>query len=186
MRVKASIPYWVRAWICEKHGGDMLAEVCARLPPGEFARDLFRGTITRSGWISFDDYERLLLVCAQHVGQGDMGLIDELASFVADRDLRSIYKTFIRFSSTSFFFSKASLVWRMYYSDGRIEVSKLNDHACLVELAGFARESEVLCRAISNFGKTAIRMTRAALIADEHPACRLRGDTSECFSFRWC
>ncbi|MCP4899554.1 MAG: hypothetical protein GY906_21520 [bacterium] len=172
------------AYVERHHGGKALEQVFDQMKDQGCAASLKKRALP-SGWYSFENYVDLLETIDRVCGKGDGSLFRGMASQVAQDDLSTIYRAFIRVASPAFVLKKASHIWRQYYDSGDLQVLKDQPGEVLLEVCDMPNPQTAHCESISGWVEQCVRMTGAANAKVSHDSCRVRGDDRCIFNVRW-
>jgi hypothetical protein len=94
----------------------------------------------------------------------------------ADYALTTIYKIFFKVGSPQFVISKASTVFKTYYTTGQMNPVVSEKGHALMEITGFADPAAILCERIMGWMERTVELSGAKEPRMVHPQCLARGD----------
>jgi hypothetical protein len=127
MKIKGSNVITLRDFVIDKFGERGFTRLLQVLPNA--SKKIFEEDRITNIWYDFYDafLTPLETLCEQFFHDSPQGAF-EYGNYSAHHDLRGIYGAFFRLGSPAWTISKTALIWRLYYSEGTVEVTKKNDH----------------------------------------------------------
>jgi hypothetical protein len=137
-------------------------------------RTLVEGGILASGWYPL----RMMLDIMQHTAgiAADPRAAWKMGRASADYALTTVYKIFFKVGSPQFVISKASSVFKTYYTTGQMTPVVSEKGHALLEITGFADPSPILCDRIMGWMERTVELSGAKSPRIVHPQCLARGD----------
>ncbi|MGB7282093.1 MAG: hypothetical protein WBE13_07525 [Candidatus Acidiferrum sp.] len=124
-------------------------------------RKVFEGEIFSSSWYSLDLFTRFLEIEIRVLAGGNEEMVTRGSEAVIERQLRGIYKAFVKFGSPEFVIKRIAAVHATYFQGTLIEV-QLNGHgSALVKYTGFEKQHRIMGFAIVGFFKKALEISGA-------------------------
>ena len=87
-------------------------------------RGRIEARILPAQWVPYDLFVHLVVKINAMFGQGDLGLVREMAHFSADMNLPTLYRIFYKMGTPSFILKRAARLWQLHYDSGRLEVKE--------------------------------------------------------------
>src|SRR5260370_15347891 len=129
---------------------DAIKAIKERAGTGEFERivghldeetqKVFQGEIFPSSWYPFDAFARFLEADIRETAGGNEEELIKRSEAVIERQLRGIYKIFIRLASPEFVISRVDAVHCTYLKDLDIIAEMKQQSSAAIQYVGFARE----------------------------------------------
>jgi hypothetical protein len=170
-------------YIAKRFGKGEVAAFASALSPEA-------GKVTREGpvkstWYSRAVYFEILAGFAQRYGGDDPSkLVRDLSAFAADRDLKSIYRFFLKFGYPGFVLGQSAVLWKNYFEGGALEVISREKTRMFVRLT-----DEVYlpytCDLIIGYGERATTLSGGKDVTVSHPVCKHRGGPHCDFEVVW-
>ena len=181
--VKGTAWLTLKSFLSERSGADAMARVLARLGPSD-AEALRRNSLPGS-WGDYGADTRVLLAADDVLGRGDRTLIRDSAVHHARKDMRGIYRMFIRVATPGFVIGRAAKLWRLIIDSGELRVVRQTPKGVDLELTNIEgvpphHELDQL-----PFMEEIARMTGAKNVQATHPKCLARGDDRCVYIVRW-
>jgi hypothetical protein len=126
------------------------------------ARKLFEGEIFASSWYSLDCFCRFLEVEIKVLANGNEEMITRGSEAVAERQLRGIYKAFVKLGSPEFVIKRVAAVHATYFQGVPIQVELPAPGIAKVTYKGFAQQHRLMGFAIIGFFRKALEIIKAA------------------------
>jgi hypothetical protein len=145
--------------------GDEVADRVLALLSPELRQGLELGTILAGGWYPVA-YKRELHQAGSKV-TGEPGFARVMGYEQTKRDLRGIYKTFVRIATPRFVLSIASRIFSTYFRPGTMRVLENRDNFVSVELTGCAGFD-------ANIWRDVLGGCQATLMVAGARTCRIR------------
>src|SRR3954470_1205355 len=122
-RGKGTLLINLRRYIVEKHNEAAWTSLLTALEPRD--REVLDSLLLVGGWYPVGTWNRTLRA---YVGRGkDPGkAVVEIARFIADKDLNSIFKALLRFGSPEFLLSRTDSLWSRYFDVGNMTNKELS------------------------------------------------------------
>lgn len=172
------------SYVQRHHGAEALDRVFAELEDRELAESLKKRAMP-GGWYSFENYVDLLRTIDRVCGTGSGTMFRPMGAQVAEDDLSTVYRIFMRVASPSFILKKASHIWRQYYDVGELVVTRDQPDLAQFEICDMPNPDIAHCDSIAGWTQKCIEMTGASDVNVEHSTCRTRGDDQCIFEATW-
>ncbi len=122
-RCKGSILVHLREYANTSYGQGAWADMMGRATPED--RAILGGIVIAGGWYPVGVWNRALgALLAQHTVAIDNEM-RKVASYIADRDLNSVYKMILRLGSPEFLLRRTDSLWSRYFDSGRFTHQEL-------------------------------------------------------------
>lgn len=122
-RCKGSVLIHLREFAEQKHGGRAWEAVMSALPEDD--RAVFDGIIIVGGWYPVRTWNRALgEFLSNRFADADQGM-RELAAFIADRDLNTLYKMILRMGTPEFLLRRTESLWGRYFDMGSFAAQEI-------------------------------------------------------------
>jgi hypothetical protein len=121
-------------------------------------RKVLEGEVFSSTWYSLDLFTRFL-------EDGNEEMVTRGSEAVIERQLRGIYKAFVRLGSPEFVIKRIAAVHATYFQGVPIEVQILGKGRALVKYTGFEKQHRIMGFAIVGFFKKALEISGAKDVA---------------------
>lgn len=148
----------VRA-IRKRSGDEGYAQLLAGLD--DEARAVFQGTILPTGWYPLDAFVRLLALDLQQTAGGDEQALVGRTEWLVERQLRGIYRLFVRLGSPEFVLKRISLVHLTYYNGVDVETRSLTPGRAVLRYTGFESRHKLIGNSIIGFFRKALELSGA-------------------------
>jgi len=170
-------------YIGKRFGKGEVAAFASALSPE--AGKVIRNGPVKSTWYSRAIYFEILASFAQRYG-GDSPsrLIRDLSAFAAERDLKGIYRFFLKFGYPGFVLGQSAVLWKNYFEGGTLEVVVKEKTHMVVRLV-----DEIYlpytCDLIIGYGERATTLSGGKDVKLIHPLCKHRGGPYCDFEVSW-
>ena len=170
-------------WVQLGHGAAGVDRVKAAASP-ELRASLDEG-IKNARWYPFEQFVELIVKIDTIFGQGDLGLVRELARFGADANLTTIYRLFYKVGSTQWILGRAVRLWSAHYDSGYLEVMTRGSKSAILRIRGFATPHQVHCRSVLGWAERSIELSGGKRVEAVEVKCRTRGDDCCQLDAKW-
>lgn len=167
----------------ETQGPGARERVLSQLTPED--RRIVDRSVLINSWLEYNLWWRLLQAADTTLGQGNGNKIRELGAFDARQSLKGIYRVFVALFKPEFLISRASMIWRLYYDAGRMQVCRIESKRAelhLLDLPGLpvGHEYELL-----GWMEAALQLAGALAPEIIHTQCLAKGDPHCTFLAGW-
>jgi hypothetical protein len=131
----------------------------------EEARDVFKNEIYSSSWYSLDFFTRFLELEIRVLADGKEEMVTRGSEAVIERQLRGIYKAFVKLGSPEFVIKRIAAVHETYFQGVPIEVKLSGNGQALIKYTGFEKQHRIMGFAIIGFFKKALEISGASNVA---------------------
>jgi hypothetical protein len=149
--------------IKRRAGDDALNEILGLLD--EDARKTFEGEIFASTWYPLDYFARFLEIEIKLLANGNEEMVTRGSEAVIERQLRGIYKAFVKLGSPEFVIKRIAAVHATYFQGVPIEVETPAPRAATVRYRGFQKQHRIMGFAIIGFFQKALEISGAKDVA---------------------
>lgn len=145
--------------IKKRAGEDAFQKILALLD--EEARNVLKGEVYSSSWYSLDFFTRFLELEIRVLADGKEEMVTRGSEAVVERQLRGIYKTFVRLGSPEFVIKRIAAVHETYFQGVSIEVRLPEKGKAFIKYKGFEKQHRIMGFAIIGFFKKALEISGA-------------------------
>src|SRR5271157_3135986 len=131
----------------------------------EETRKIFEGEIFSSTWYSLDLFTRFLEIEIKVLADGNEEMVTRGSEAVIERQLRGIYKAFVKLGSPEFVIKRIAAVHATYFQGVPIEVQLQGHGKALVRYTGSEKQHRIMGFAIIGFFKKALEISGAKDVA---------------------
>jgi len=128
-------------------------------------RRVLAGEIFSSTWYSLDLFTRFLEIEIKVLADGNEEMVTRGSEAVIERQLRGIYKAFVKLGSPEFVIKRIAAVHATYFQGVPIEVQMQGNCRALVKYTGFEKQHRIMGFAIVGFFKKALEISGAKDVA---------------------
>lgn len=163
VQIKGSAIKETIAQIKRRSGEAALQKILGLLD--EETRKIFESEIFSSSWYSLDLFTRFLEVEIKVLANGNEEMVTRGSEAVIERQLRGIYKAFVKLGSPEFVIKRIAAVHATYFQGVPIDVKLEGDNRALVKYTGFEKQHRIMGFAIVGFFKKAMEISGAKDVA---------------------
>jgi hypothetical protein len=127
----------------------------------EETRKFCEAEIFSSSWYSLDLFTRFLVIQNRVLAGGNEEMITRGAEVVNERQLRGIYKAFVKLGSPEFVIQRIAAVHATYFQGVTVEVQMPEKNKAFVRYTGFEKQHRVMGFAIIGFFSKALELSGA-------------------------
>ena len=124
------------------------------------ARTMFRRVILPTAWYPLDAFVRFLEADLRESAGGNERVLIERSEIVIDRQLRGIYRLFVKFGSPEFVLKRISIVHMTYFNGVNIEIN-LKPGRAVIRYTGFEPQHRLMGYSIIGFYRKALEISGA-------------------------
>jgi hypothetical protein len=128
-------------------------------------RKALAGEIFSSTWYSLDLFTRFLEIEIKVLADGNEEMVTRGSEAVIERQLRGIYKAFVKLGSPEFVIKRIAAVHATYFQGVPIEVQLHGHGRAIVKYTGFEKQHRIMGFAIVGFFKKALEISGAKDVA---------------------
>jgi len=150
---------------------EAVEQIKAHVPPDAFenileqldpeTRKLIESDLVSSNWYSLDLFARCLEVQNRVLAGGNEEMIIRGAEAANERQLRGVYKAFVKVGSPEFVIERLAAVHATYFQGVSIEVQLQGKGKALIKYVGFQKQHRIMGFAIIGFFKKALELSGA-------------------------
>ena len=122
---------------------------------------LFRGAIAAGDWCPLDAFVRFLAADIRESAGGDERALIRRSEGVIDKQLKGIYRIFVRFGSPEFVLKRISLVHMTYFNGVNIEIMSMKPGRAVIRYTGFEPQHRLMGFSIIGFYRKALEISGA-------------------------
>jgi hypothetical protein len=123
------------------------------------SQNVLRGEIFSSSWYSLDVFTRFLEVEIRVLANGNEEMITRGAEAVNERQLRGIYKAFVKVGSPEFVIERLAAVHTTFFQGVSVNVESLGRGKVLIRYTGFETQHRLIGFAIIGFFNKALELS---------------------------
>lgn len=139
----------------------------------EACRQLVDGVVLASVWYPLTILDELLTWLGRRRGPG---VNRTLGANAAERDLKGVYRSFLRATDPAATLEALPVVWSLYHDSGGARVVRSAPERIEVTVRGFARPSRALCELTAGWLHEAVLRAGGQGTHVSESLCRLRHD----------
>jgi hypothetical protein len=163
VQIKGSAIHETINQIKSRSGDDALNKIFGLLD--EEARKVFQGEVFSSTWYPLDVFTRFLEIEIRVLADGNEEMVTRGSEAVIERQLRGIYKAFVKLGSPEFVIKRIAAVHATYFQGVPIEVDMPAPRSAVVRYRGFQKQHRIMGFAIIGFFKKALEISGAKDVA---------------------
>ena len=145
--------------IKSRAGEEALQKILSLLD--EETRTICQNEVFSSTWYPLDVFTRFLEVEIRVLADGKEEMVTRGSEAVIERQLRGIYKAFVKFGSPEFVIKRIAAVHATYFQGVPIEVQLQGHGKAVVKYTGFEKQHRIMGFAIMGFFKKALEISGA-------------------------
>ena len=149
--------------IKSRAGDDALRKILELLD--EETRTICQGEIYSSTWYPLDIFTRFLEVEIRVLADGREEMVTRGSEVVIEKQLRGIYKAFVKLGSPEFVIKRIAAVHETYFQGVPIEVHLQGPGQAVVRYTGFEKQHRIMGFAIIGFFNKALEISGAKDVA---------------------
>src|ERR1700686_2067547 len=127
----------------------------------EETRKVCEGEIFAFNWYPLDHFTRFLEIEIRVLADGKEEMVTRGSEAVIERQLRGIYKAFVKLGSPEFVIKRIAAVHATYFQGVPIEVQLQGHGKAVVRYTGFEKQHRIMGFAIMGFFKKALEISGA-------------------------
>jgi hypothetical protein len=131
----------------------------------EETRKVCEGEVFSSTWYPLDLFTRFLEIEVRVLADGKEEMVTRGSEAVIERQLRGIYKAFVKLGSPEFVVKRIAAVHATYFQGVPIDVQLQGNNRALVKYTGFEKQHRIMGFAIVGFFKKALEISGAKDVA---------------------
>jgi hypothetical protein len=127
----------------------------------EETRKVCESEVFASTWYPLDLFTRFLEIEIRILANGNEEMVTRGSEAIIERQLRGIYKAFVKLGSPEFVIKRIAAVHATYFQGVPIEVQLQGPGKALVKYTGFEKQHRIMGFAIIGFFKKALEISGA-------------------------
>jgi hypothetical protein len=163
VQIKGSAIQETLKQILRRSGDDALNKILALLD--DQARTVLKREIFASTWYPLDVFTRFLEMEIKVLAAGDENMVTRGSEAVIERQLRGIYKAFVKLGSPEFVIKRIAAVHATYFEGVPIEVDLPAPRSANIRYTGFQKQHRIMGFAIIGFFRKALEISGAKDVA---------------------
>lgn len=172
-QVKGAVLKSRLAFVEEQAGREGVERVLEGLDPAD--QEALRSILTIR-WYPFPLGERLDEAIVRVIGGGDLAYFERLGEASAEKNLKTVHKTFVTPGDPHAFLGKAAMIYRLYYETGRRDYERTDDREGVLTTYEAETFSSPDCATVVGWYRKALEMCGANGVTIVEEQCRARGD----------
>ena len=145
--------------IKKRAGEEAFQKILGLLDPE--TRKVCESEVFASTWYSLDIFTRFLEIEIRVFADGNEEMVTRGSEAIIERQLRGIYKAFVKLGSPEFVIKRIAAVHATYFQGVPIEVQLQGSGKALVKYTGFEKQHRIMGFAIIGFFKKALEISGA-------------------------
>jgi len=147
------------AMVKKRAGEEGFKKIVALL--NEDAKKLFQGEVFTSSWYPLDLFTQFLEVEIRESAGGNEELLIKGSEAVIERQLRGIYKVFVKLGSPEFVLKRIAAVHATYFRGVEIRVEMTGPGNATIRYTGYEKQHRIIGFAIIGFFRKALEISGA-------------------------
>lgn len=127
----------------------------------EATQAVFRGAILPTTWYPLDAFVRLLEADLRETAGGDEFELVARSEWLVEKQLRGVYRLFVKLGSPEFVLKRISIVHMTYYNGVQLETTSLTRGRAVLRYTGFQASHRLIGNAIIGFYRKALALSGA-------------------------
>ena len=166
-----------------RQGDAAVAALIATLDPA--VRDALRGAIIVSDWYPLEVLTTLLEADVKMHDRGNASVLVARTEAVVDRQLRGVYRIFIRLGSPEWVVKRIAAIHENYFDGVRIEPQLLEGNRAVIRYTGFEPRHAIVQHAIVGFYRKALEISGAKHVETQFTVAIGAGDRPAELQVSW-
>lgn len=154
---------------------EAMPQIMSTLPPE--TKKYMEEHILPAGWYPYRVLPDLLRTVDKILGKGDLSYCIEQGRLSAQRDLSTIFKSFISNTNPKILITTAMSIWSSYYDVGKADMSVLSDNEAVVIIKDFSDIDMAHVKSTQGWLEQFLRMCKYEDVKSEIVKCQCNGDT---------
>ncbi|HPR62673.1 MAG TPA: hypothetical protein PK014_00495 [Thermoanaerobaculia bacterium] len=166
------------------HLGESGYEAFLKTLPEDIQKVLARPILTSEFYPS----DIIVGIMDAYVKQGDLDaakVFHDMGRVSADEGFTGIYKIFLKVGSPAMMIRQAPLIFKSYYSQGKMEAEVVSKNDANVKITGAEFGHPALCTRITGFIERTMELSGGKSVRLTHTKCESRGDDEEFWYGLW-
>ncbi|HUI30218.1 MAG TPA: hypothetical protein VLX91_08365 [Candidatus Acidoferrales bacterium] len=144
--------------IKKRNGEDVYDNIVGRL--NDETKKVFENIVLSSSWYRLDDFVRFLEQDLLQTANGHENELIKRSETLIEKQLKGLYKFFIKLGSPEFVLNRSSMVFETYFRGISVNVKMGNNRATLT-FTGFEKQHRLMGFSIIGFYTKALEMSGA-------------------------
>lgn len=144
----------------KKRDGERAYEEIVSLLDDE-TRRMFQGTVSASSWYSLDLFLRFLMVELNQSAAGNQEVLVTRSEKVVERQLRGVYKIFVKMGSPEFLMKRIAAVHATYFNGVGIDFKLIGPGNAIIRYTGFEPQHRLIGFTLIGFFRKALELSGA-------------------------
>ena len=144
----------------KKRDGDEAYEALVSRLTGE-TKKMFQDTVSGSSWYPLDYFLNFLAVELDASANGNAEVLVTRSEKVVERQLRGVYKIFVKMGSPEFLMKRIAAVHMTYFNGVGIEFTQLGEGQAVIRYTGFEPQHRLIGFTIVGFFRKALELSGA-------------------------
>lgn len=123
--------------------------------------------------------------CMRLFGQTDKKYFQKVMSYVAEENINSFMKVFMRLGNPALSVKNTPLMWKHYFSASSVNMLEVTSNSAKVLVEGGAPYGEALCQGVLGFGTYVVAYSGGKNVQAAHPECIHHGGARCFFTVSW-
>jgi hypothetical protein len=140
------------------------------------AKQIFQQGISPSSWYPFDAFVRFLEMDVRETADGKPEALIQRSEAVVEKQLRGVYKIFVRLGSPEFVIKRIAAVHSTYFNGIQIIPVMTGKNRAVIQYYGFSKEHSIIGFAIIGFFRQALEISGAKGVHTEFTLPIERGE----------
>jgi hypothetical protein len=127
----------------------------------EETRKVFVGEVFSSSWYPLDAFTHFLEVEIRESANGNTDVLIKGSEAVIERQLRGIYKVFVKLGSPEFVLKRIAAVHATYFNGVDVKVEMMGPGSATIRYTGYEKQHRIIGFAIIGFFRKALEISGA-------------------------
>lgn len=145
--------------IRQRFGEEKYQRILAALD--DEARRLVEDTLVPTSWYPLDPFLRVLDATLREVADGDENALVQWTETIIERQLRGIYRLFVKLGSPEFVLKRISIIHMNYYNGVHLETPSMAPGRAVLRYTGFEPRHRLMGHSIIGFFRKALEISGA-------------------------
>lgn len=128
---------------------------------GDEAKKMFQGEVFTSSWYPLDLFTQFLEAEIRESAGGNVEVLIKGSEAVIERQLRGIYKVFVKLGSPEFVLKRIAAVHATYFQGVDIKVEMMGPGNATIRYTGYEKQHRIIGFAIIGFFRKALEISGA-------------------------
>jgi hypothetical protein len=148
-------------------------------------KKIFQTPISTSSWYPLDAFTRFLELEIKVLADGKEEMVVRGAETVIERQLRGIYKVFVKFGSPEFIIKRIAAVHATYFNGVPVQVEMHGPGKATIKYTGFEPQHRLIGFAIIGFFRKALEISGAKNVTAEFSTPIAEGQGYAVLALSW-